>query len=89
MFSNYTLDFVEFVGELSFDDASNGAGVFGFGDGDLSGSNVENLMLLIRDGSGGAGESADVFFNFNDGMGGNGVGVVEEMLRQQGATSFF
>ena len=36
-----------------------------------------------------AGESADVFFNFNDGMGGNGVGVVEEMLRQQGATSFF
>ncbi len=84
----YYFDFFEFVSEMSFDDAANGAGVFGFGDADVTGANVENLLLLIRDGDGGAGESADVYFNFNDGMGGKGIGVIEEMTRQPGPTSF-
>ncbi|WP_428409111.1 hypothetical protein [Hyphococcus sp.] len=84
----YYFDFFEFIAEKSFDDAANGVGVFGFGDADVTGSNVENIMLLIRDGDGGAGESADIYFNFNDGMGGEGVGVIEEMTRQPGPTSF-
>ncbi len=86
--NSYTFNNLEFISAVSFDDAANGAGVFGFGADDFSGSNIENALFLIRDGVGGAGETADLFFNFQDGMGGEGVGVIEEMTRQPGATDY-
>ncbi len=86
--NSYVFNSLEFISAMSFDDAANGAGVFGFGADEFSGSNVENALFLIRDGGGNAGETADIFFNFQDGMGGEGVGAIEQMTRQPGATDY-
>ncbi|MFC2953367.1 FecR domain-containing protein [Marinicaulis aureus] len=86
--NSYAFNSVEFLSAVSFDDAANGAGVFGFGADEFSGSNIENALFLIRDGVGGAGETADIYFNFQDGMGGVGVGAIEQMTRQPGATDY-
>ena len=85
---SYSFNTMEFLNAVSFDDASNGAGVFGFDGGDFSGANVENALLLIRDGGSGAGETADVYFNFNDGMGGEGTGVIEMAPLEPSATDY-
>jgi hypothetical protein len=85
--TSINLSVIEFLNVVSFDDAVSGAGVFGFGAGDFSGTNIENAMLLIRSGQViGAGESADVYFNFNDGAGGSGFGNINAMPLTQGAS---
>ncbi|WP_375202852.1 hypothetical protein [Hyphococcus sp.] len=86
--NSYAFNSVEFISAVSFDDAANGAGVFGFGADEFSGSNIQNALFLIRDDSGAAGETADLYFNFQDGMGGEGVGAIEQMTRQPGATDY-
>ncbi|PQA86849.1 FecR domain-containing protein [Hyphococcus luteus] len=85
-FNNFNLDIFENLSAVSFDDAAGGQGVFGFGADDFSGTNIENALFLIRDGNGGAGENADIYFNFNDGAGGEGTGQIELMPRVPGAT---
>lgn len=87
-FNSYSFNTVEFLNAVSFDEASNGAGVFGFGADDFSGSNIENALFLIRDGGSGAGDTADIYFNFNDGMGGEGTGVIELAPLEPGATDY-
>lgn len=83
------VNFVENINALSFDDAASGLGVFGFDSGDfVSGgnSNIESLLLLIRDdATGAAASSADMVFEFNDGAGGSGKAQVTDMPREVGA----
>ncbi len=85
--SGFTLDIFENLNAVGFDDAAGDAGVFGFGADDFSGTNIDNALFLIRDGTGGdAGDNADLFFNFNDGAGGEGIGRIESMPRTAGPT---
>ncbi len=86
-FTGFVFNLTSQLNAVSFDDAADGVGVFGFGAGDFAGTNIDNALFLIRDGSGGAGETADLYFNFNDGAGGLGIAEVEDMSRQAGATT--
>lgn len=85
------VQFTELLNQVSFDDGVNGAGVFGFDGSDFSGSNIDSALFLIRENTGGgtgvgAGETADLYFNFNDGAGGAGFGAVEQIPVVDGAT---
>lgn len=81
------LNFSELLNAVSFDEAANGAGVFGFDGSDFSGNNIQSLLLLIRDGNqAGAGDFADIDFLFTDGAGGDGFGQVTNMPLTSGAT---
>ncbi len=73
-------DFTEALNEVSFDDALNGFGAFGFDADDFDGTNIDAALFLIRNDPeiGIAGE-ADLFVNFNDGAGGAGTGAALEM----------
>lgn len=84
-FSGFSLSIIETLNMVSFDDAISGMGVFGFGADDFSGANIDNALLLIRNGSS-DGDNADLYFNFNDGAGGTGFGSIDNMPRQTGAT---
>lgn len=87
-FNNIFLNFSETLNAVGFDDAADGVGVFGFDGSDFSGSNIEAALLLLRTGGTvGAGEFADLYFDFNDGAGGDGEGIAEEIPITDGATA--
>lgn len=83
--TNFNLNFTEFLNAVSFDEGAAGVGVFGFGASDFSGTYIQNALFLIRDGASVA-ETADLYFNFTDGAGGEGVGDFQFMPRTPGAT---
>ncbi|MEO1251859.1 MAG: hypothetical protein AAFW81_05880 [Pseudomonadota bacterium] len=85
-FSGVFFQFTETLAAQSFDDAANGLGIFGFDGADFSGTNVDAALLLIRDGTSLPGETADFFFDFNDGAGGDGYAEFIGVGLQQGAT---
>ncbi len=85
--NNFNLSVLEYLNAVSFDDAISSVGVFGFDAGDFDGTNIDNAMFLIRSGGNiGAGEAADIYFNFNDGAGGKGFGGVVDMPLTPGAS---
>ncbi|WDI31297.1 FecR domain-containing protein [Hyphococcus flavus] len=77
--SMQNVNFTEMLNAVSFDDAASGVGVFGFDGSDFSGNNITSMLLLLRDGAQvGAGETADLYFNFTA-AGGQGRGEIEGM----------
>ncbi|GEM_PF-1935559 len=83
---NIILNFVEYLGQVSFDDAVSGVGVLGFDGADFNGSNVNSALLLIRDDPQfpGQGEKAELLVNFTDGAGGAGRGDSDLMPLSDG-----
>lgn len=80
--------FTHTLNAVSFDDAAAGVGVFGFDAGDFSGSNIDSALFMIRDNPQGlgAGDSAELFVNINDGAGGEGSGEIRDIPLIGGAT---
>ncbi len=82
-----TVQFTELLNAVSFDDAASGMGAFAFDGSDFSGSNMESMLLLIRDGLNGPGETADAHFRFTDAGSGEGEGLITGVPLGQGSSS--
>lgn len=81
------VQFTELINAVSFDDAADGMGAFAFDGADFSGQNMDSMLLLIRDGVNGPGETADAYFSFTDGGTGDGGGLITGMPLGQGSSS--
>ncbi|WP_411818337.1 FecR domain-containing protein [Hyphococcus sp. DH-69] len=85
--ANYSLTLFEGINAISFDDATEGLGVFGLDAEDFAGNNINSMLILLHDGQTvGPGENADIYFDFTDGADGAGEGVIESIPIRAGAT---
>ena len=92
---NIFVQFAEGVNAISFDDAAGGAGIFGLGDGDFDGANINAALLTLRNGPADAdvalqlgvapgstipGGVAELVFTFTDAGSGSGFGSISMPL---------